>query len=184
MGRLRVSRPGRTIATGSRRLAAWGIGTGSTTGIVFTTSGSAFIGTVITPTEARLTVVRMRGEFMGYLRSASALGDGFSGAFGIGLATQAAVAAGITSVPTPLTEEGSDNWLYHRYFHLAAPGQIDTTAAESVSYGPAFVRFEVDTKAMRKMTDTDSLYAAIEVTLNPTAVAEFFFNSRTLSKLA
>jgi len=116
------------------------------------------------------------------LTLATATNDGFHGAFGIGIATAAATAAGGASVPTPITEDASDNWLFHRYFSVTA-GFPFATGADPAGNLHAFVDFEIDSKAMRKSPLETSLYAALEVTEVGTAAMLVFHNSRVLVKL-
>ena len=151
-----------------------------------TASSSQLAGTNVAAAIDGLTLIRTRGEFMIYLTAATALGDGFHGAFGIGKATQAAVVAGVLSVPNPITEEAWDGWLYHRYFSCMAPGPIAvaTAAQETLQNAGniASLRLEVDSKAMRKWDINESMFACIEVIEHGTATAEWLFNSRMLVK--
>ena len=120
-----------------------------------------------------------------FLTAASAVGDGFSGAFGIGFASTAAIQAGIASLPTPVTEFDSDNWIFHRFYHLIAPHVIDGGVSNDTGYGPAWLRVEIDSKAMRKVPDDDvGLYMAWEHTLSGTATIRFLGRTRMLSKLS
>ena len=133
-----------------------------------------------------LTVIRTRGELVLYLKTATAVGDGFHGAFGIAKATAAAVLAGAASVPTPLTEEAWDGWMYHRYFNIQSPGPIAVaTAAQEVlqvNNVAAAVRIEVDSKAMRKWDVNEAFFAAIEVVEVGAATMNWAFNCRFLVK--
>ena len=133
MARLRGSRPGRVTAIRSRRLTSWEFGPGGTSETAFTTSSSAFLGSAVSLVAGvgKVTVVRTRGSFLAYLNTASALNDGYSGAIGIGIASLAAISAGIASVPTPLTEMDSDNWLFHQHFHVHAAGAIGGARTDS-----------------------------------------------------
>jgi len=133
-----------------------------------------------------LTLVRTRGEVEIHLSTASAAGAGFRGAFGIGVASLAAVTAGVASIPTPITEADNDNWLYHRFFSVIAADAIAVSgaASEALQGGMQAVRFEVDSKAMRKVPVGTALYGIVEVVLSGTAAAQFAFNSRMLFKLS
>jgi len=142
-------------------------------------TANQFVGSAINPLTDGLTVVRLRGRFSIYLTLATAVGDGFQGAFGIGLATAAAVAVGATAVPTPITEQQWDGWLYW------TPISVHGAVVSSTALGnETKMDFEVDTKAMRKLTTEDALYSMIQVTEIGTATAEVFFDSRVLIKLA
>jgi len=173
-------RPG--LARSPRRKTAWGIGVGGATGEV-TLSGvsSSLLGSGITPTSEGGTVVRIRGEFMAYLQSATAAGDGMRGAVGIGIAHLPAFTAGIASLPKPITDEDDENWLWHYYFAFETAG-----ATETWGTGPnTALRVAIDSKAMRKLPADDVLYAAIEIEVEEgTAVVRAFLNSRTLLKLS
>ena len=113
-----------------------------------------------------MTLVRTRGDLSLFLSIATDVG-GYHGAFGIAVASAPAVVAGILSVPTPITEEDWDGWLYHRYFSCFAGGAIAAATAaqqaDQVNATSAALHFEVDSKAMRKLSVDESVYAAIEV---------------------
>jgi len=174
---LRGSGRGRMAA---RRRTSWELGPGDCVETSVIGTGTVFIGMALTPTIDGLTLARLRGRFSMFLTAASAAGDGFCGAFGIGLATAAAVSAGIGSVPTPITEQAWDGWLFWEPIQLFAG---DKTAGD-VNWLPAVSQFVVDTKAMRKLVVEDALYAVLEVEVEEgTATAEVRFDSRTLMML-
>ena len=141
-------------------------------------SGSNFLGSAVQFSTAD-TVIRIRGRFDAFLVSYTSAGDGFQGAVGIGLATLAAVTAGAASVPTPITEQSFDGWLWHSYF-----GVHGALAAGSTSTGDTHAfSLEIDSKVMRKVGDEVAIYAILEVVEIGTAVANFFLDSRMLVKL-
>ena len=133
------------------------------------------------------THVRLRGALNLFLTLCDAAGNGFTGAFGVGIVNVKAFAAGTGSLLAPLSEEDWDGWIYHRYFGLFAGGPIAAATAmdqtSAVNPTSAALNVEVDSKAMRKLKLDDVIYAAIEVVEVGTAAMEFGFNSRTLSKL-
>ena len=176
----------------SRRKTSWGAGPRtlgavggaqaaiSTTSAVLATTGVVLLGD-------GNTLVRTRGELTAWLTSVNAASTGFSCAFGIGIVRSPAFVAGVGSCPTPMAEESSELWLYHRYFMLTAGAAIGAAVAadnDFVNVVTAGVRFEVDSKAMRKLDEDDTIYACLEVQLTGTAVMNWAFNSRTLFKLA
>ena len=121
-----------------------------------------------------------------YLGSADVVDSGFFGAFGIGVVTDEAFAAGIGAMPTPITDEGSDIWLYHRYINIMASSPLSGAAAldrTAVTGNTAVLRFEVDSRAMRKLTVEDTIFAAIEVTEIGVCTMQWQFLSRSLFKL-
>ena len=181
------SRPFRS----QRRKTSWNVG--PSTGTNGTPESAISTGTALlanlsaTVSQDGQTVVRIRGDLLLYLVTASASGEGMSGAFGIGLATSAAVAVGVTAVPTPLTEESNDNWLYHRYFSLFSAADV---VAAGVSENQALVHplsavmhEPIDSKAMRKVNIGDSIYMALETEEAGTAVIRWAANCRLLTKL-
>ena len=186
MARFRSSRFPRTSV---RHRSSWEVGPETAGGgqpQTVIASGASLAGTAVQAAVDGLTLIRTRGELLLFLRLATAAGNGFHGAFGIAKATSAAIVAGAASVPTPITEEAWDGWLYHRYFSIMAAGPIATaTAAQEALQNSATtsaVRIEVDSKAMRKWAVDEGLYAAIEVTEFGTATMDWTFNSRMLFK--
>ena len=174
-----------------RRKTSWGVGAATGTGgtpegdissstAVLATLGAAF-------TLDGITVVRIRGELTAWLKSAAASAEGFACAFGIGLARLPAFTAGVASVPTPLTDDDDEFWLYHRFFGLHAPDIIAGSAStdgDAQAATISCIRLEVDSKAMRKVDINDVLYGCIETTEGGTAVMNWTFDSRILVKLA
>ena len=131
------------------------------------------------------TLVRTRGDGLAYLTAATNPNDGFIGAFGIGYATTAAMTAGIASLPTPITEEDADSWVFHQYIHCLSPHTIDGTASTDTPLVPTAFRFSIDSKAMRKVTDDDvGFYMAWEFTEVGTAVLQVQARVRMLTKLS
>ena len=141
-------------------------------------SQSVFLGSGTIPTLDGLTLVRTRGLLDIFLDGApSSDGDGYFGAMGIGIVSDAAFAAGITAVPTPITESFWDGWLYHTFLSIHA---MDITFGNQAA---AHQRVEVDSKAMRKIAVGETLMAVLEVVEIGTATFNVFWDSRSLVKL-
>ena len=142
-------------------------------------------GTAVQPTEDGQTLIRTRGEILMYLKTAGSAGDGFHGAFGIAKVTAAAFTAGAAAVPTPLTEEAWDGWLYHRYFSLLSPSPIAVATARQQANSDigTVLRIEIDSKAMRKFDVNESFMGVIENVVHGVATMEWAFNCRMLFKL-
>ena len=179
--RLRGSFPARVPS--QRRLTTWEDGTGGTANTTITTGSAAFTGQAIQAILPGLTLIRMRGFFSVQLAVATAGGDGFNGAFGIGIATAAAVVAGAASVPTPLIEQDSDQWLYWQGFEVHGAQAFSLAGAPGLEQFGTYVNFEIDSKAMRKFDIVMSIYAMVETVETGTATAIIRHNSRTLLKL-
>ena len=128
------------------------------------------------------TVLRIRGTFLAYLSASNTVTTGgFGGAFGIGKARLSAFNAGIASLPSPIDEEEWDGWLFHKYFFLRTP---TATIGDNINDMPGAVRFEIDTKAMRKVDLDDVIYGAIDMgDENGVAIAQWYFNTRMLIAL-
>jgi len=182
-------RSSRFQRTSVRHRSSWEVGPETSGGggqQTITASVAQLAGTAVQAVIDGQTLIRTRGEVLMFLTSATAIGHGFYGAFGIAKATSAAILAGAASVPTPITEEAWDGWLYHRYFSCISAGPIAaaTAAQEALQVNNvcAALRFEVDSKAMRKHAVDEGFYAAIEVVEIGTADMRWFFNSRMLQK--
>ena len=124
-----------------------------------------------------MTIVRLRGSFQAYLRSATAADDGFHCALGIGIVSDDAFTIGVTAVPNPIADANWPGWLYHRFFDLHASG------AFSADDPNGSIQFEVDSKAMRKFGSNEILMANLEVVEDTTATMTAWFDSRVLLKL-
>jgi len=165
-----------------RRKTEWGLGPGGPGVTGITASQNNIIGSAIQALEPGVTVGRIRGEFMAYLSLATSSLDGFTGAFGIGMATLAAFNAGVASLPTPVTEDGWDGWMYHRFLAFKA-GFAYSTGADPGGNLMNALRFEVDVKAMRKLDRDMVIYAATEFAEVGTANLQVYFDSRALAIL-
>ena len=157
----------------ARRLTNWGAGPGGTGAANISTSSAVILGAGITFINAG-TIVRIRGEWECFLSSVTSAGDGFRGALGIGLASSAAFTAGIASLPTPITESNWDGWMWHQFFGVHR-GVADISAG-------SYLRGAIDSKAMRKVSDDFTIFAAVEVVEIGTAALDLFLDSRMLLK--
>jgi len=174
----------------NRRETSWSIAVASGTNgseQTISASGSTGLTQFAIATVDGITIVRLRGELLLYLLTASGASSGFTGAFGIGKATLQAGNIGITALPTPLDEEDWDGWLYHRYFSVMAADQIvgANAATNNANQNPqsAALRVEVDSKAMRKLPENNILFGALQVLEVGTSTMAMHFNSRMLLKL-
>ena len=139
-----------------------------------TASGSGFLGSGVSMVLEGLTIVRIRGELLVTLDSVSGAGSSLTGAFGIGLATAEAFAAGIASVPTPVSDDDWNGWMWHQHFAVrSAAGTLLGLIAEGA-------RYQIDSKAMRKTKDSDVLFAAFEATEVVEAAVNVYLDSRML----
>ncbi len=162
-----------------KRLTQWGLGPGGTGVVAIASSASSLLGGGV-QFGASGTVVRIRGWFDAFLTGYTSAGDGFQGAVGIGLVSTAAFTAGIASVPTPIIEAAWDGWLWHQFFGVH--GQLAAGSTSVGTSGPGVSR-EIDSKAMRKVSDEMTVYAVVEVVEIGTGLLSVHLDSRLLLKL-
>ena len=104
------------------------------------------------------TLLRTRGQILAHF-DPGAINESATIAVGIGVVSARAVAAGTAFLPRPATE-GSYPWLWHGWLLVSSFGVALTDVAAS----PAMVdRLEVDSKAMRKLKETEVLALVFEV---------------------
>ncbi len=162
---------GRTV--GSKRQTEW-ISL-AFSNIASSAVGSTLYGIGFTPVVSGLTLIRLRGELIvsSLLNAAT---DAMQMATGVMLVSEEAFAAGVASIPSPITDI-DDDWLWHQWHSvqsgtLGAPGQ-----------GTEY-RFPIDNKAMRRFPGGKVLVAVTEVILEDgTVVVDTILNMRGLIKL-
>ncbi len=185
-----MARVRRSFVRGARRKTAWSLGPasgatrGSTQSVVASSNIIMIVG--VTPSVEGLTHVRLRGELLMGLVLATASGDGFFGAFGVGIipgGERGFSGVGVSALPIPVTNSDDETWIYHRFFAITA-GFPFATGADPGGNRTADLRIEIDSKAMRKLSVGDITYAALEVNELGTAGMDINFNSRSLVKLS
>ena len=141
-----------------RRKTGWSGGPEGQTATL-TASGQALVPTSQLALEDGLTIVRVRGN---WTVQTSILPDLLTGpnlfTFGLGLClvTQQAFVIGATAVPGPLSEDDWDGWMWHHHGVASAGFKNSAVANVPISY-------EVDTKAMRKISENMVLCGVMEV---------------------
>ncbi len=170
-----------------RRRVGWEPGIGGTTvQTPITVTGPTLVNAGVQILADGLTLVRTRGRLTIWLTQTAAALDGFSGAFGIGVATFAAFTAGVASLPTPITEQTWDGWLYWQALHIHSNNVVDTTGSSTADFSVVGIQgltLEFDSKAMRKLKEADVIFGAIDLVETGTATAEWWVDSRMLFKL-
>ncbi len=96
------------------------------------------------------TIVRTRG-FVGIVPLSYTADLTVTGAFGVGVVSTQAFAAGIASVPEPFDEADWDGWFVWRSFAFEYEFQ-DSTGSFLSTFG-----LEVDSKAMRKVSANETM---------------------------
>ena len=165
----RVFRP---RAMSRRRKTGWSRGPGgiSTRSAV----GNTLLGVTSVAVLDGLTLVRVRGEVLIWTTAVAATTDHFAGAVGIANFPENAVGVGITALEVPTTDADWDGWLWHSFFTVGGTGDFSSVA-----------RIPIDSKAMRKVKEGDTLAAIFSVeTEGGTTVASVSMSTRVLDKLA
>ena len=138
-------------------------------------NGSVLLGTGFVATVSGLTIIRLRGELL-VTALMNAATDSMRIAMGMILVSDEAFAAGVASIPSPISDI-DDDWMYHQ-FMLVQSGVLSGDGQ-----GTEF-RFEVDNKAMRKFPGGKTLVAVMEAESEAgTVVVDVQFNLRGLIKL-
>ena len=171
----------------SRRRVGWEEGIGQV-GVQtpFTGSAVVVVNGALALNQDGLTLVRTRGQLQAFLTAATAVGDGFAGAFGIGVATAAAVVAGAASLPMPITEQSWDGWLFWQAIQIHSAGVVAAGAStDRTQVNPAIaaLTMEIDSKAMRKVGIDDAIFGVLELTITGAATLAWRVDSRMLFKL-
>jgi len=122
------------------------------------------------------TIVRTRGMLFVQSDQASAA-ETFIGDFGISVVSEQALAIGITAVPTPLTDKGSD--LFFVYEQLASRFHVGGGSGTGVPTKVGNFK-EYDSKAMRKVNDDQDIAVTVENEINGLSI---FHSGRMLIKL-
>ena len=104
------------------------------------------------------TLIRMRGEVLLQMVSASAALDGFKQlAIGIGIVSGDAFGIGSTAIPGPRTDSTWGGWLWY----WTGTMQASSASVTSVE-GSQVARIPIDSKAMRKISPNETIFGAIE----------------------
>jgi len=141
---------------GPRRQTTW-VGPAAQSEIAVSTATKAIIAS-FNPFDnnlAKPTIVRTRGILQ--VRPFTFAADlTMTGAFGIGIVTDRAFAAGAASIPGPFTDSGWDGWLATGFYCA----RYEVLSADGVVWVPQTV--EIDSKAMRKVSDDETVVVMYE----------------------
>jgi hypothetical protein len=81
------------------------------------------------------------------------------GAFGMCVVSEDAFAAGAASIPGPFSDASSDLWMVHQYFAQSFQFASGVGAGFNGSFG---MQLDIDSKAMRKVTEEERLVVMVE----------------------
>ncbi len=125
----------------------------------------------------RPTVVRNRGEVT--VRPQAFSSDvAISGAFGIGIVSDSAFAAGAASVPSPFSDANWGGWFVWQSFSMLLEVSTDVGRLGVTESG---AHYQVDSKAMRKIGDDETLVMVAE---SQSGAFNIAMHIRTLLKLS
>jgi len=146
---------------------------GATALLAQTFTGASLLASGLIPS----TVIRVRGEL--YVQSdQTAVAERPFGAMGFAVVTDQASAAGIASVPAPITDESSDSFFVWQPWQAAA---IVDSAAVAIQ---PMERFTFDSKAMRKIEEGSGMVVTLENAALAGIGAQFILKFRLLLKLS
>ena len=139
-----MARRGRFVARNfHKRGTFWGRSPADT-GPTAIAASTALLDSTSVPVVEGETVIRARG-YIAVANDQSAALENATGAVGICIATDQAVAVGVGSIPTPYTDQDSDLWLMHQYWSVR--NMVESSTNE---YALGYQIFHFDSKAMRK----------------------------------
>ncbi len=151
-----VARRRITSVRGPRRKTTWGgvadqsyVAVGANASVIVS-SFQPFASGIINP-----TVIRKRG-MISIVPNVTTADIEIVGAYGVGVVTADAFAAGAGSIPGPWTDSDWDGWFVWRSFSMSFEFQ-DATGVMLDG-----LQFEVDSKAMRKIESDDVIVSMCE----------------------
>jgi len=162
---------GRVFPRGKQRLTSW-FGPADQ-GFITVASGAKVLVANL-PFEESLTLVRTRGvvaiKVQSYTADVSPVG-----AIGMGIVSQEAFAAGVASVPDPISNPDWGGWFVWRTFAM----HFENISQVGVLLGSW--SFEVDSKAMRKISPNEVL---VIVAASQSGAFSIYDGTRHLVKLS
>ena len=175
----RTFRPSTSIVRSARRQTQW-LGRDFDTAPVLLGSSSVILDSVLTVAEKALlpfTIVRTVGTLACFSDQITLREEGF-GALGVAVVSEQATAAGVASVPNPVTDVASDLWF--QYMTWMCGYQVSGTPASA--QGNSLNVFPFDSKGQRKVPDGGDI-AVVLANSSAAAGIEYILNMRILVKL-
>ena len=167
----------RSVIRGPRRQTQW-LGSALETDAKGLAGGASVLDQSFTQAQIQalgpLTVVRTRGVVYAHSDQGAA-SENANAALGFMVVREQARAAGIASIPSPITEEFDDGFFVHEFFGA----QLQVASAAGIQLWPVH-RF--DSKAQRKVTPDDAIVVTLE-NANATDGLQYILKFRMLVKL-
>ncbi len=170
----RSSRFGGVRRTPAQRRATEWIASTAETGTTALAASTSVLDQFFAIAE-QVTITRTRGSL--WVKSDQlAATETVVAALGMAVVTDQAAAIGVTAVPTPITDQGSDS------FFLWMPFAQSIVVSSAIGFdNQGFTRYDFDSKGQRKVQQDDSIVIVLE---NNSAVGlEFLLMFRMLVKL-
>ena len=146
-----ASRPARRFAKGPKRSTLWI--QFDWTRATMTAEGGTLLFVLNTAASALLPFTVVRSHFMiNAISDQGSANESQFGAFGIAVVSVQASTIGVSAIPTPVTDAGSDLFFVHQYYighglgtGVAAPGGVNVNS------------WVIDSKAMRKVNEDEDI---------------------------
>ena len=140
-----------------KRQVTW-VGPADQTFVAVATGGATIVATFDPSALGMLkpTVVRTRGD-VSIIPNSVGADLNIVGAYGLAIVSDQAVAIGVTGIPTPWTDPSWDGWFVWRSFGY----RVENSTSVSIN-SPLNISHEVDSKAMRKITDNETMVMVAE----------------------
>ncbi len=145
-----------TRSSGPKRQVTWVAPADQ--GFISVASNTKVLIATFDPAAASLikpTLIRTRGA-VSVIAESTAVDVEITGAYGLAIVSDQAVAAGIASIPGPFDDAEWDGWFVWRSFAM----KIDSVTQTGV-FRSSWTQ-EVDSKAMRKVTDNETCVVVAE----------------------
>ena len=152
---IRVARPHRNFGRVSARLTDW-VGPAAQGYVTVSAGGATIIASLAFEDPA--TIIRTRGMVSIIPQSHNA-DLNIVGAFGIGVVSAEAAAAGVASVPEPFSDADWGGWFVWRSFAYTLEALAGAEQFSVILYD---WNFEIDSKAMRKVTSNEVMVVVVE----------------------
>ena len=159
--------------SGSRPNRSWS-GSFATAYVVVPAASKVLLGVLATTVQADQTILCCVGGVSVSSDQAAAIEDQI-GAIGLIIVTDIAGAAGIASVPAPITDAGDDGWFVHQSF-AQAQSRVHTG-------GPTSTWYPIDSKAKRIFSSTGLNIAIVAENVHATNGMEVAVMLRILTQL-
>ncbi len=143
--------------------------------VAIATTTTVILGAGVTPVGQPLTVIRLHGFLELVMTQGTSAADGMNWAFGVGVVTADAFAAGVASVPNPFDDIAWNGWMVHKMGGLHTP-----IAGVATNRPDSNQSIEIDSKSMRKLNLNEVMFASMQTGEQGAATMQTRFASRIL----